>query len=244
MTPQESARAELKKLKGKPLAYKVNHILTYYYRAILGTAVIVFCLASLIYCFVTADSSSLNIVCVNASANTSLSQEDLYEALGIDPETQSIQLYTDIYITDQLTSDSYQSQSKLFALIVASEVDIILGDSQLLLEYAYSDYFTDVTSILPESYAQQFESNYLYIDSILLESSNVNSGEVALPAPDDPTTMVAPVPVLINLPSTAKLAEYCYPKNPENIAIGVMLNSKNEALAYSVLKHILDSCTP
>lgn len=212
MTPREAARQQWRSLKGQPVSKKLEHIFRYYPRALMGICILILCVASLIWHFATQKETVLSIVSINAGELVTDIDGQAAESLGIDTNKQEI-VYTSLVFSDALPSETYQSQTKLFTMIVSGEVDVVIGPVEELLNFAYADYFVDLSSLFSTG-------SFLYVDGTLLETENTS----LWPASDVPEAMEEPIPVLVSL--------------TQDTAAGILLNASHLDLACDYLNYL------
>ena len=174
MTPKDAMIYQIKQLNGKPLKYKIDYVLTYFHRAIIGFIIVVICLTSLIFHMIVKKESALDVVCINSlyadTEQISNYSSLLTSRLDIDTDNYEVRFFSDFYISDNNSLDSYETTTRLFTMIAGEEVDIMAGDSNAILRFAYSDCCKDLSSLLTQEELKEYEDYFLYIDMSLIEN--------------------------------------------------------------------------
>lgn len=242
MAPSKTMFYQIKQLKGKPVAYKADYVFTYFRRTIIGSLILLICIGSLVYHFLNRKESVFNTICINSSTDSQsigAYSDTISTYLRLDNPKQTVYFYSDIRLSDHATSDYYQNMSRLFTLVATGDADTITGDLDILLQLAYSDYFENLSTILPEKDFNRFAPYFLYIDTALIEASATGNILSSYPDPTDPSQMANPVPVLIQIPPSSSFIDTVYPLNSSDISIGIVVNSPHLQNALHFLDFII-----
>lgn len=242
MTIREAAWAELKKLKGKPLKDKLIHIGTYYWPYLLACGFVLIFAVSLIVTLAGAKEPALQGYFLGALPAEDAPDPQLRFAqfAGLDPEVHDITLTASPYAISGST-DMAMADAQIIASHTASEaLDILGGDMQLLIQYAYDDYFYDLRQLLTPAQLQAWESQLLYIDLAVQKTIREGSRTVfSLPDPTAPELMAEPVPVVLALPASGTLCG-CYVFDGELPAVGVIINTRQPENALRFLEFAME----
>lgn len=243
MTSTEAMIYQLKKLKGKPLKQKVQHILTYFWIPILAIVVILGSAVSYIVHLATVKEQVLSVVCINAVAEQQKKDtfaREFLENEGIDTKENEVWLSTDIMISANDPMSSYDAAQYLVTWIATQSVDVMAGDIETMTQYFYQGFMADLTEILTPEQQEAYGEYFLYMDMAVFEQKE-NDPEAALvyPDPANPETMERPVPVALWLPEDGAFTELCYARAADRAAISVVVNSPNIANALAFVDYIM-----
>ena len=244
MTPQEAMVHHMILLKGKPLKEKLIYILTYYYRVIIGIIIAVFFLVSWVFNLVNMKESVLNLACVNAPVypeQVLAYSEQVAVHLGIDRERQEVYVDTNLYLGDESVTDSYETVNKIFTLVASEQIDAITGDYHTILQFAYADYFEDLSLLLSEEEFDRYADLFLYIDLALIENADPDDGISKYPDPSDSAAMEKPIPVLIRIPSYSGFMQTFYPDGGNETAVGIVVNTPHPENVIHFLRLTLEA---
>lgn len=242
MTPQEAMRHQIKALKGKSVKEKVVHIATYFHRAIIGIILAVILVVTWAFNIMTEKDIALSLACVNSPAfpeEVTAYANEVSEYLKLDTKRQEVYFDMALYVGTGSYSDSYETMSKIFTMVAAEQVDMILGDYSFLQELAYSDYFEDLTLLLTPEQISAYQDRFLYVDLALMERIDADQGIIEYPDPTDYTHMEKPIPVMLLLPDESEFIQTFYPNNSGQIAAGIVVNTHNMENAWHCLEYIL-----
>lgn len=243
MTSAKAMIYQIKKLKGKSLKQKLEHIFTYYWIPILVVAVTLGFTVSYAVHLSTVKDPGLTVTCINAYAEQD--QADAYitefsRQTDIDLDKYEVRLSTDMVIFNDNPIESYETIEVLYAQIGAQIIDVMVSDSQTLCQFIYQEIFDDLTQVLSPEQQAKYEQYYLYMDmAVLKELGTLTDGTIEYPDPTKPELMTEPVPVALLLPENGQFQQLCYPQTSGEVAIGILSNSLNISNALSFLDYIM-----
>lgn len=243
MTSKEAMIYQLKKLKGKPLKQKLEHILTYFWIPVLAMVAILGVTLFNIVQHATAKNPGLMVTCINAYAEYEQMQSYMMEFArqsDISPDKYELSISTNAVILDDDPMGSYDSIQMLNAQIAAQAIDVMVSDPQILSWYFYQDVFADLTQVLSPEHQAEYEQYYLYMDmAFLRELETYPEGRIEYPDPTKPELMTEPVAVALLLSGNKEFQQLCYPHNQGEVAVGILFNSLNISNALAFLDYIM-----
>lgn len=243
MTSTEAMIYQLKKLKGKPLKQKVEHIATYFWLPIVITLAIVIAVGSYIVHLSTMKDMALSVICLNAYSDGEAAREfviDFAEKAKIDLKEYEVNISTNMILNDADLSTAYNTAQVLAAQVVAHSVDLLAGDLKTSTRYFYQGMYWDLNQVLTEQQKAQYAEYFLYADMAVvrrLQEELVESPQ--FPDPTKPEEMEEPVPVALLVPSDSDFTTTCYPYNKDGVVVGIVSASENQENALAFLDHIM-----
>ena len=242
MTSTEAMIYQLKKLKGKPLKQKVEHIVTYFWLPIAITLVITISVGSYIAHLVTMKDVALSVICLNAdpdgeAANTLATK--FAEDVGIGLNDYEVHISTDLTLDDTDLMNAYNVGQIVTTQIVTGSVDLLVGDLNSTIRYFYQEVYWDLNEILTEEQKSQYSRYFLYADMAIvrkLREEPMNSPQ--FPNPTKPEEMEEPVPVALLIPTGSDFIAACYPSQKSDITVGIVASTENINTALAFLDYI------
>lgn len=237
-------------LKHGTLKQKIAYIWEYYKWHIIIPIVLIIAIISYIVNLVTAPDIILNGVMLNVYNMESQSPSetllnDFYEEQKIDLKEQEINLNTSLYYRADDINTNYQTVQVLMAWLSAGQLDFITGDATSLNDLAYKDYFTDLRDYLTEEQFEKYEPYFLYIDYdfYVKRSEKANNMEdvsdMELPDCTKPEEMVDPIPVMIDMSQSKRLAE-TYGETSDTLAFGITVKETNKDMTLAFLDYLME----
>lgn len=231
---------------------KVEYIWEYYKWHILAFVFVVYCIGNIIYSNVTAKDYVLQGLFLNtlAQSETVLEMEqDFMEAFPIDTSSEEVFFDASLYYsnddTDSAAMDtSYQTIQVLATRVAAKELDFMVADVAALYDFAYDQYFTELSEIMSEEQLKTYEPYLLYYDKAVLEElSNLDYAgeefpEITLPDPSKPELMEEPVPVMIDVTSSEKISAL-YLSQSKNYAFAFIANGEHMEKSVELLDYLM-----
>lgn len=228
---------------------KVEYIWEYYKLHILVVVFVVYFIGSVIYNNVTAKEYVLQGIFLNTlvESETVLEMEqDFIEAYPIDTSSEEVFFDASMYYSDDSDAmeTSYQTIQVLATRVAAGEIDFMVADVATLYDFAYDQYFAELSEILSEEQLKDYEPYLLYYDkAVLKELSNIDYTaevipEIALPDPSKPELMEEPVPVMIDVSFSEKISAL-YPVSKETYAFAFVVNGMHKEKAVELLEYLM-----
>lgn len=242
MTSTEAMIYQLKKLKGKPLKQKVEHIVTYFWLPIAITLVITISVGSYIAHLVTMKDVALSVICLNAdpggeAANTLATK--FAEDVGISLNDYEVYISTDLILDDTDLMNAYNVGQIVMTQIVTNSVDLLIGDLNATTRYFYQEVYFDLNEILSEEQRIQYAEYFLYADMALVRRLQEEPmTTLQYPDPTKPEEMEDPMPVALLIPSNSSFIAACYPSQKSGIAVGIVASTEKVDTALAFLDYI------
>ena len=222
-TEFKKLQEEFHKLKGESIQVKLEYIATYYWIPILSVVILLAIVISQVIHFSTAKDIALSGHFINANPDKTLSQEYVQyvsKTLDIDESKSEISLSNCFLYADDIQS-ALATHQLIAAEVAAKSLDFLIADPQLLLEYAYDEYFTDIRTILSEEQIARLSPYFLYIDQAHIASNT------DFPDPTAPEAMTTPIPFALRIPEGSALDLAYYAHTESLIGISVLSNAQN-----------------
>ena len=228
---------------------KVEYIWEYYKLHIVAVVFVVYFIGSMIYNNATAKDYVLQGIFLNtlAEAETVLEMEqDFIKTYPIDASSEEVFLDASMYYSDDSDAmeTSYETIQVLTARVAAGEIDFMVADVATLYDFAYDQYFAELSEVLSEEQLKAYEPYLLYYDKAVLEElSNLDyTGEefpeIILPDPSKPELMEEPVPVMIDVTSSEKISTL-YPVSSKSYAFTFVVNGVHKEKAVEFLDYLM-----
>lgn len=203
------------KLRGAPLKDKLMYFKDYYLLTTLGIIAICAFVFSLIYSMVTApDDTALGIFLYNDSGDSSNTEliDSFAQYMGIDIAKHNVYLDSSLSYSTQMNEyNAYVELEKTMAAITASDLDVIVADSDTIDYFAKCELLEDVSVVLPSYLLEEYKDRLYYA--------------------------AGSVPIGIFVSDAPKLNEYHYYEDIEPI-YSFVINSDNLDYAVEFLRYI------
>ena len=238
MSPFKASFEEFKKLKNESWKVKLEHILTYYWIPILvAAAVLIFLISQAIH-FATMKETVLSGRCINAVFDASASQrflQDVSAELDIDESKSEIKLSHSLLSSEDLYN-SVVTHQLIAAEIAANSLDFLIGETQILLEYAYEETFADLRTILSPEQASSLSPYFLYLDLALVNNTANQASQ--FPDPTAPEAMANPIPFALQIPEGSAFDQVYYNHTEKVMVIAFLCNAPNPDLAAQLAEYL------
>lgn len=235
MAVMDEFKEERAALKNGTFKEKLSYFWYYYKWYVIGTICVVAFLGSFVHQFVTRKDTAFYAVMLNASTMNPLEADDPYaleyaEYAELDLNEYDIFFDTSLHIAENgMDENSYTSVQKLAVYTAASDLDVMVTDTDSFRKYAYSYTFHDLRDFLSAEQIEKYEPYFYYVDQkVVAEIDAANSAldDTYVPDYKDPTKpeeMDTPIPVGIYLDHSTKLRESYYFRGPEGAAEHVVM---------------------
>lgn len=134
---------------------KIQHLLTYYKFPLTLLCLIVYFTGRMIYGHLTCKDTLLYTALVNVNAGETLTQQlggDFITYLNAEESDYELQLYTGLYLTDNVFSEwheyNYASRMKILATIEGKMMDVVLMNREAFDAFSQSGYLLDLNDFL------------------------------------------------------------------------------------------------
>lgn len=243
MPLMDEFKEERAEIKNRSFKEKMKYFWDYYKWHVIGGAIGVGVVISLIYTYATKKNTAYYSAFVNMGET--IYSEDykkgFAERTGIDLEKNDVifdVMYFDLSSMDQSTIATTQ---KIMVYVSAGDLDSMVGDLSAMDRYAYNAVLIDLREFLTEEEFQKYEPYFYYMDLTLLEKADeAGHEEVTYPEdPMDPGSMDNPIPVGIRLENCPKFSQaYLY---GDNQYFAVFANSGNMELNHAFLSYVTEN---
>lgn len=216
----DEIREQNAKLKNAPFKEKLAYFKEYYLKmTVIAIAAIVIAI-SLIYSMLTSPSDTAFAAYfynnTGDASDTGLI-DGFVEYAEIDTKKSNAYIDTTMrYSTDGQNLDAYAMLEKSMAVIMTSELDVVIGDTDTIDYFSHSECLHDITAVLPEDLLDRFQDRLYY----------TKIGE------SDELT-----PVGIYVADSPKLTEYHYYTEGEPV-LGIIANSNNLNNVIAFLRYL------
>ena len=215
----DEIREQNAKLKNASLKDKLLYFKDYYLLTTLGVIVICAFVFSLAYTMITAPrDTAFGAFFFNDTGDSSNTEliDHFVEYMGIDSSKQNAYIDSSmVYSANFSDFDAYAQLEKAMAAITASDLDVIVGDTETIDYFAKCDCLGDITTILPDDLLETHKDHLYYAET--------GSGES--------------VPVGIDVTDAPKLNAYYYYVDKEPV-FGYVINSDKIDNVIAFLRYI------
>lgn len=235
MTTHEYHKEAWKQLKGQPLKAKLTHIFTYYRYPILGAVLVLAVVISLSISIGNQKEPAFQAYLFGAAGTKETSDQFLTnfaQTAEIDRDAYSLGIGTSGFVSENgLDENSILAAQTIAVRISAQELDILGGMQNRFLNYAYSEYFSDLSEVFSDEQLQQWSARLIYIDAALLGQELPEE----LPDPTAPEKMENPKAVGLFFSADSSLSAYC--TLPEDgLILGIVMNAPHRDAAIAFLQ--------
>ena len=250
MTEKERVKAQRKEyLENATFKQKLLYFWEYYKIHTIVVLLIVIIVSNFIYHKVTDPELILNglfLNIYNTQSETSASDlgKEFLELQGIDTNEYNVSFNEGLYLTGDDSTD-YETSQAVWVQCAAGAVDFIVSPEEHLLDYAYNEYFTDLTTVLSEEQIEKYKPYLLYIDGAVVEEIDKasedlnNETEIVLPDCTRPEEMQEPIPVFIDMTKCEKLLEV-YGSATDSLVFGILVNASAPELTIDFLDYLME----
>lgn len=250
MALRDEIKAERKAfLEDATFKQKLGYFWDYYRVHTIIITVIVVALSSFIYHRITDPKVILNGIFLNTfQSKAEISLDDHEQLFFESQEIDTSDFIAEFNDTFNLTGDAaadYETSQALYVRLASGSVDFLVSPVKYILEYAYSDFFTDLTTILSDEQIKKYEPLFMYIDNAVVKEIEIlskdpdNQVNVELPDPYKPEEMKEPIPVFIDITQCKKL-EQNYSYTIEKPVFAFMVNATNLELSLEFLDYLTE----
>lgn len=228
MSSQSSLYGEIReqhqKMKDMSTKGKLEYF-WYYYKIHTFVVIAVIALVGMfIYQFVTNKEAAFYAVLISSDTSVTDQQEwdtEFAEYAGIDTEEYSVVFDTSfIFTSNNFTDYTMSSMEKLVAMTSAGMIDVVVADTATFEKLARSEFYTDLTTVLPPEMLEKFKDCLYYTDAAAFDTGDDDTFQSLdeLPNPEeytidhrDASSMEKPLLVGICLPEGSKIIDAgCY----------------------------------
>lgn len=249
MTERENVKAQRKEyFKNATAKQKWVYFWEYYKLPTIVIILIIVVASNFIYHKVTDPELILNGIFLNCNIlETEMTVENLglefLESQKMDTSDYTVNFNDGLYLTGDSTFD-YEGEQAIWVQSSAGTVDFIISPIEHLIEFAYQEYYADLTTILSDEQVKKYEPYFLYLDGAVLEEmanapADSPLDDMELPDPKKPEEMKDPIPVFINMAQCEKLTNI-YGTSAESLAFCILINAPDLDLTIDFLDYLMD----
>ena len=228
---------------------KLEYIWDYYKWHILVTVLVLCFIRQTLYTNTTAKTYVLQGVFLNNTADS----DDIYELendflqkFPIDSSKEAVFFDSSLFYipsgNNEVAVSSYETIQVLMARMSAGDVDFMLGDTSTLIEFAYNQYFYDLSDVLSDEQYKKYEPYFLYFDKELVELLNnsdpLDYEKVSFPDPSKPELMQEPVQIMIDITLADKISKI-YPYSSNDYSMAFVIDGINSEKAIEFLEYLI-----
>lgn len=266
MSVAKEIREEQKKaLSTMSTKQKLAYFWEYYKIHTITTIIIIAIVVSLVRQIVTSKDYGFYAVLIDAittDSNDGLTEiwnEEFMEYAQIDPKEYEVYIDTSITLSESIDIEyMVANQQRLFATLMAGNVNAFVADTKTFETYAQLGYFYDIETVLSEEETEKYGPYLYYTDAATFDqesdfptddgSAQENRGNLIIDH-RDPAAMEQPVAVGIILTEDNKIADagfytylkeagYEYQGYPSDVVLGIPLSCKEPVLAIRFLEYL------
>ena len=253
MAAMDEFKKEREAVKNGTLKQKLSYFWDYYKWYVIIPLIIIIAVSTTIYNKVTAPDILLNGILLNCynleteQDSTSELYQSFYERENINTEESEITLNTTLsYSTDEsAASTNYSTLQALMAWTGASTLDFLTGNKEAMTDLSYRGYFVDLREFLTEEQIEQYEPYFLYMDQAVVEKrelafeKNEDASTIVLPDASNLEDMEEPIPVMIDVSQSEKLAKV-YGASAKELTFGVVVNAPNPDMIMTFIDYLME----
>ncbi len=216
----DEIREQNAKLKNAPLKEKISYFMEYYFKMTLAIIAGAALIIGIIVTMVTApDDIGFAAYFFNNpdfKVDTEM-QEDFIAYLGIDTKEHDAFIDSSLYYNSEIQSqDVLTNLEKSMSIISTNELDVIVGNEEVIEHFSLIECTSDITTVLPADLLEQFKDDLYY-------STNPDTGVTT--------------PVGIYITDAPKLKQYGYYTGTEPI-LTFLINSNSMDNAIAFLRYL------
>lgn len=142
------------------------------------------------------------------------------------------------YVPEIDKTSSYENLELVSVQMIAGSADFAVADHELMTQLAYSGLLCELSEVLPEVCMETYADCFLYYDRAIAEGMR-NGDDIpdTYPDPDKPEEMEDPVPIMIDLSGSERVAEF-YPMSKHSYAFGFGVQVSNPENARNLLAYL------
>ena len=243
MPLMDEFKAERDEIKNRSFKERMKYFWDYYKWHVIGGAVAVFVVVSLIHSYVTRKDTAYYVVMANMVENLTSEEylQEFTELSGIDQKKEAICFDSDFMMDlKAMDQSTFTSTQKIMVYLSGGNLDTMLSDLSVTNQYAYNESLADLRTFLTAEEMEKYEPYFYYVDYALIrENGDSINDTIDYPEdPSNPTAMAEPIPVAIRLPECQKLRQ-AYTFSEEQY-FSVFINSKRTELNHLFLSYVME----
>lgn len=234
-------RADFKTLQNLHGKKKLQYIWDYFKLPLIVSGIFLYVLIYVLYRHFTYKTPVLYTALVNVSAGESLTTQlstDFLNATGADVSHNTLQLYQNLYLTDDENNPyheyTYASRLKILSAIDDEQLDVVLMDRETFDAFSQNGYLCNIETLLSDSDVSFYEAVKPYItDNIYIEEDNAFELQFDPSLSYNAVTKEYPMGLDFSQAELIKQAGF-----DSNIYIGIIDNSPRKDTALTYLRYL------
>ncbi|MDO4284990.1 MAG: hypothetical protein Q4C60_06600 [Eubacteriales bacterium] len=177
MAISDEIREQRQKLKGQGAKAHLSYFMTYYKYPTLAAIAVIAMVISIVHSIATNKPSAISAIFLNASNPELTSGSEWIDAsfceyAGIDTEEYSVTIDTSSYLTPGGATSQMEmgTTEKIMAYAAAKDLDVLMADPYNFQNYAKSEMYIDLRTVLTEEQQEKYEPYYYYVDGALYDA--------------------------------------------------------------------------
>lgn len=253
MPVMDEFREEREAMKHGTPREKLSYFWYYYKWHVIGGAIAIAIIGSLVHTVVTQKDAALYVATLNCTSpgGTDEYVSAVADYAGIDLDEYSVTFETYLYYTkDSMDDSTYTTVEKLALYATAGDLDALMAGGDAMEQYANSGELADLRELLTEEQLAVCEPYFYYVDRAVVEarqeaSQNLDdTAVIEIPDPHHPEEMEDPVPVAIYIDESSSFPTdilYFSTDDAEaGIAIGVYQNAPHSENTLKFLEYLIE----
>ena len=243
MKMSEYVKSEKEKIKDKPFKERLAYFWDYYKWYVLIGVIVLFLIGQTVSTVLEKKDAVLSGLLIDGIAplETPAVIQTFYEANGIDPTKEEVELNTGVSLDSELPNVVANSYQMIHARVGAEDVDFIIGYEYAVQRLGYdpSRMFADLRTVLSADTLASLEGKLYYIDGdVLAQIKAAPTEAIPLPDPKKPEEMVDPIPVAVDISANANFTSLYYAAD-KAVYIAVVTNAPHKALAARLVELLI-----
>ena len=242
--PEEKVWKEL------TISGKIRYLWDYYKLPFVIALILLYIAGFSIKGYLTRTDPVLYTAMVNVAVSQELEQDlfdDFLMDMGVDPEKHPLQLYKNIYLTDNSSSEVfeyvYASQMKILGAIEAKELDVVFMDKEAFDAFAQNGFLYDLDLLLAESKNDHPGLSDIIAHDLVsnMEIKEDNAKEIALDPSVEYHSVTAEYAMGIDLSSSPFFQNSGF---TESVYLGILNNTPRKENVLDYLEYLYQTKAP
>ena len=230
----------LKTLKGKT---RLQYIWDYYKLPLAVLCIVLYVLVYILYSNLTHKESVLYAALVNVNAGETLTEalsSGFLDSMNLNPSKNQSELYTGLYLTDDVLSENHQytyaSRMKILAMIDGELLDVVLMNREAFDAFSQNGYLYDLEELLSQTDAGLYNTIRpdLAANIVILED---NQEDLLFDASTSYHAVTEKHNYGIDLSRTRLVGGASF---SESVYFGIIANSPRTDIAIKYLEYLYD----
>lgn len=235
MRMSEYVKNEKEKIKDKPFKDRLAYFWDYYKWYVIIGVIVLFLIGQTVSTALEKKDAVLSGLLIDGIAplEEPAIMQSFYEANGIDPAKEEVELNTGVSLNSELPNVVANSYQMIHARVGAKDADFIIGYEYAIQRLGYdpSRMFADLRTVLSADILASLEGHLYYIDGeVLAQIKAAPTEPIPLPEPKKPEDMADPIPVAVDISANANFTSLYYATD-KAVYIAVVTNAPHKALA-------------